>query len=177
MIARAFLHSPKTTWAIAGYSQQSIDTMFSQVDRKHPLSIAEFGPWNWAITKSILQHMHKDSSLTLFEINEELFRPSLEQLHATNLTIHYASCEKILEYIKPNSLDLIVSTIPLSLLSQEQFTRIIAQAHTALKGWWMFVSAQYSTYAKKLLSKHFSTIKTKRVLRNLPPSAIMICKK
>ncbi len=76
--------------------------------------------------------MHPDAQLTCFEINKKDFKQHLDTLQDSRLTIHYTSCEHISEYCQDNSIDLIISTIPLSLIDKNIVNVIINNSHNSL---------------------------------------------
>ncbi len=170
---QTLLSSPKTTGAISVYSQSSIKNMLKYQKRDIIRNIVEFGPGLWNITQYILDHMHSDAQLTCFEINEKDFKQHLDNLQDSRLTIHYISCEHISDYCQDNSVDLIISTIPLSLIDNEITQHIFNNSYTCLKSGWEFITGQYSTYAKKFIKPLFGNITTRRHLRNLPPVCIL----
>ena len=76
--------------------------------------------------------MHPDAQLTCFEINKKDFKQHLDTLQDSRLTIYYTSCEHISEYCQDNSIDLIISTIPLSLIDKNIVNIIINNSHNSL---------------------------------------------
>ena len=76
--------------------------------------------------------MHPDAQLTCFEINKKDFKQHLDTLQDSRLTIHYTSCEHISDYCKESSVDMIISTIPLSLIDKNIVNIIINNSYNSL---------------------------------------------
>ena len=174
---QTLLSSPKTTGAVAVYSQSSIKDMLKHQNRDNIKNIVEFGPGLWNITQYILNQMHPDAQLTCFEINEKDFKQHLDTLQDSRLTIHYTSCEHISDYCQNNSVDLIISTIPLSLIDKNIVDIIINNSYNSLISGWEFITGQYSSYAKQFMTPIFGNIYKRRHLRNIPPVCILTSKK
>lgn len=174
---QTLLSSPKTTGAVAVYSQSSIKDMLKYQNRDNIRNIVEFGPGLWNITQYILNHMHPDAQLTCFEINEKDFKQHLDTLQDSRLTIYYTSCEHISDYCKESSVDMIISTIPLSLIDKNIVNIIINNSYNSLISGWEFITGQYSSYAKQFMNPVFGNIHKKRHLRNFPPVCILTSKK
>ena len=183
---RKFLTSVSTTWAVCPVSKSAIQNILwvqtmkgeerkkeNNIDRTRKLKIVEYGPGLWWFTHEILKHMSHDSTLTCFEINQQDFWPGLDALQDPRLIIHYTSCEHVREYIEENSVDLIISTIPLSLIGKERSLSIIKESHKILKLWWVFVTGQYVSFCKPLLQQVFWSVDHTRHLHNIPPLQIM----
>ncbi len=170
---QTLLSSPKTTGAISIYSKSSIIDMLQYQKRDIIKNIVEFGPGLWNITQYILQYMHTEAKLTCFEINEKDFKQHLDNLQDSRLTIHYTSCENIGDYCQDNSVDLIISTIPLSLIDNNIINIIINKSYNSLIPGWEFITGQYSSYAKQFISPVFGNIHKRRHIRNIPPVCIL----
>lgn len=170
---KSLLSSPKTTGAVAVYSKSSIKDMLQHQNRTEINNIVEFWPWPWNITQYILDHMHPNATLTCFEINQASFWANLDNIQDKRLTIHYTSCEHIIQYCDLWSIDLIVSTIPFSLIDKEIVSNIFESSYSCLKESWTFITGQYSTYAKSFMNSRFHNTSTRRHLRNIPPVCIL----
>ena len=168
-----FVNSLKTTWAVIPTSQSSIDKILRYIDWDTIQTIVEFWPGLWWFTTYILGHCRTDATLTCFEINKEDFGARLNRIEDDRLTIHYTSCEHIRQFIEDNSVDLIISTIPLSLIGRETSLSIITESHITLKPGWIFVTGQYVSFCKPLLQQVFWSVDHTRHLHNIPPLQIM----
>lgn len=173
----ALIRSPKTTGAISKYSKSSINNIFQEIDRSQIQHMIEFWPGDGNITKQILKYLPSWARLTCFEINKQDFESHLTKIIDPRLTIHYLSCEEINTYIDEASADIIISTIPLSLIDNTTVQAIVARSYTSLKPWGKFITGQYSSYAKQFLTPHFTSLTQRRHLRNLPPVCILTATK
>ena len=174
---RELFTSPKTTWALGQLSQSTSNAIVDYIDQKSIKTIVEFWPWRWNITQKILDALPKDGQLICFEINKKDFEPYLKKIRDPRLNIHYTSCEDIDAYCDKNSIDMIISTIPLSLLPKETMKSILHKSHHCLTLGWTFLTAQYSFYSQAYLHTIFGNSAKKRHLRNLPPVCIVTSNK
>lgn len=168
-----FVNSLKTTWAIVPYTNSSIKKILKHIDWDTIQTIVEFWPGLWWFTTYILDHCRTDATLTCFEINKKDFWAGLDSIQDDRLIIHYTSCEHIRQFIHDNSVDLIISTIPLSLIGKETSLSIIKESHRTLKTWGIFVTGQYVSFCKPLLQQVFWSVDHTRHLHNIPPLQIM----
>ena len=177
MLQKEILTSPKTTWAIWKLSESASKNIISQIDRNSINTVVEFWPWRGNITQEILNKLWPDWKLICFEINEKDFKQHLDTLQDSRLTIHYTSCEHISEYCIDNSVDLIISTIPISLIDKNIVNIIVNKSYNSLVSGWEFITGQYSSYAKQFMNPIFGNIHKRRHLRNIPPVCILTSKK
>lgn len=173
MFQKEIITAPKTTWAVWKLSNSVSKDITSQINRGSIKTVVEFWPGWGNITQEILSKLWCDWKLTCFEINEKDFKPYLDNIQDHRLIIHYTSCEDINKYFKENSVDLIISTIPLSLIDNSILNNIFNRSHTILKSWGIFINANYSTYGKKFMSPLFEKVSSRRNLKNLPPVCIL----
>ena len=170
---RELFTSPKTTWAVGQLSQSSSNALTKNIDRDSVKTVIEYWPGWGNITQAILDKLPTDGQLICFEINKKDFKPHLDKIQDPRLIIYYSWCENLSAYCDANSVDIIISTIPLSLMPKTTVTTIISQSFTALKSWGKFITGQYSTYAKKFMTPVFAHTEHRRHLRNLPPVCII----
>ncbi len=173
MIQKEIFTSLKTTWAVWKLTQSTCKDITSKIDRKNIHTVVEFWPGRWNITQEILNKLWPNWKLICFEINETDFKPHLNQINDSRLSIHYTSCEALSDYITAQSVDLIISTIPLSLIDNESVHNIFSQSYTALRTGGICISGNYSTYGKKFMKPVFGNITSRRHIRNIPPVCIL----
>lgn len=169
--------APKTTGAITEYSKSTIGAMLKHIDRNTTKTVVEFGPGRGNITQAILEHLPDDGELICYEINKADFEQYLEKIQDPRLTIHYLSCEHIDEHCQAGSVDIIISTIPLSLMNSDTVHQIIQKSYHTLHDTGKFITGQYSPYAKSFLSSYFPHLHQRRHIRNLPPVCILTATK
>lgn len=129
--------------------------------------VVEFGAGAGPITKGILKY-HEKIRLTVFENNPRLLE-HLAEINDPRLTIIGESAEDFYEYV--NGFDCVVSGLPLTSMPKNVVHNILEKSKKAKR----FIQYKYFPEGD-LLRKYFSDIKTKIVLRNIPPLALVyIC--
>ncbi len=172
ILQKEIFTSMKTTGAFGILSKHTTNDIVNNIDRSNIKSVVEFWPWRGNITQAILDKLPQDGTLTCFEINEKDFKPHLNRINDSRLTVHYSSCEDLNQYFQASSLDLIVSTIPFSLLTKPSRDSILLQSFECLRPGGIFTTGQYSTFIKPHLEALFGSVTTKWSFFNIPPVCI-----
>jgi phospholipid N-methyltransferase len=167
---KQFLLHPRRTGAIMPSSPDLAEAMLEPVDFAKANHIVELGPGTGAFTNLILSRMKKDSKLTVLELNEE-FCKQLSKIKDPRLEIINGDALKLSTYIK--STDYIISGLPLNNFSKEHHKKIVEEVKKVVKR--AYVQFHYSKLGEKYLTKEFKKIKTKTVLRNIPPAIVYTC--
>jgi len=147
-----------------------------------PLSkVMEYGPGDGVVTKEILKRMPRDGKLIAVETNPKFIKV-LRGINDSRLKIIEGTAQKISEKLKQDhylNVNLVISSIPLSILSAADRERLVSNTFYMLKESGKFIVFQYSPIMLKLLSQYFGkkNIKTKLELRNVPPIFIMSAQK
>lgn len=136
--------------------------------------VLELGAGEGVITKFILESLGKDCELHSYEINEA-FIENLEKIQDTRLTIRNESVTDLQKHYEPESVDLIISCLPLANFKRSMKEELLKAAKNVLKPEGKFVQYQYSLNDFKLLKENFEQVGLKYCLRNLPPAFIYSC--
>ena len=107
-----------TTGAISEFSRFVEKDITKYVDINKSQIIVEFGGGHGNMTRAILERMHPDSQIFTFEIHDD-FIPILKEIKDERLHIVHNSATEILHYVKRNSVDCIISTLPLNIIPKE----------------------------------------------------------
>jgi len=161
-----FLKHPTEIGAVAGTSRFAGRAMACEIGGR--LNVVEFGAGTGTITAQILKHLPENGSLTCFEINPK-FCEYLRRINDHRLTVindDAGNCEKYVD-----SLDCIVSALPLTLFDKAERERFLSIAGSAKK----YIQIFYSKVLTETLKDYFSDVKVKFVLLNLPPAFIHVC--
>ncbi|NVJ66776.1 MAG: methyltransferase domain-containing protein [Gammaproteobacteria bacterium] len=140
-------------------------------------SVVELGAGNGAVTKSLLSHLSDDASLNCYEINQEFIKLLKDNVADPRLTVLERSALEISNDFAADSIDVVVSCLPLALFKDSMKQELMEAIHQALKPGGLFIQYQYSLKDRKFINQFFSHNKLKFVLRNAPPAFIYICKK
>lgn len=153
------------TWTLGVYTskllaEKFISSLDSSVRKQSHITFVEFGAWPGNISQEILTHKKVRSySGTIYfhlyetlDSNVEILRGlfSKENMSSTmyphknkiNVHIHW-SAETIWTDVKDQSVDWIVSTIPVTLLPEDLLDTIFTGSRNALKYNGVFLSGQY----------------------------------
>ena len=161
-----FLKHPVEIGAVAGSSRFAGRAMARQIGGS--LNVVEFGGGTGTITAQILKHLPENGRLTCFEINPK-FCEYLRRINDPRLTVindDAGNCEKYVD-----SLECVVSALPLTLFDKAERERFLSIASRAKK----YIQIFYSKVLTETLKEYFSDVRVKFVLLNLPPAFIHIC--
>ncbi len=173
------MKSFKTSGAILPSSKYLGEKMLKGIDFEQVNVIVEFGPGNGVITKKVLQRMHKDAFLIVFEINEQFYK-ELQQIKDPRLILVNRSAETLGEVLKENSfsaIDVVISSLPLSVIPKTISERILQETYTFLNNGGIYVQFQYSTQFYEVIKVIFNNLKLRFEMRNIPPAFIYYCVK
>jgi phospholipid N-methyltransferase len=168
---KAALKNIKQTGSILESSGYLSHKMIQTMDFENKLHIVELGAGTGAITKLLLRKMNEGSSLTAFEINPSLFTKLQQNTDNRLKGVNDDVC-CIDEYCEPQSVDYIVSGLPLANIPAKKKLSILSACYTVLKPGGSYIQFQYSTNDFKLLSQLFSRVDSSFTIRNLPPAFI-----
>lgn len=166
----------KNVGAIAPSSNKVVENLLSRINFSKKNILLEYGPGTGVITKQILNLMHKDSTLFVFETNNE-FTKELLKIKDNRLKIITEDAEKSLNILKERyeieNVDYIISTIPFSFFSRRKRRRIIFKAFTLLKENGKFITYQYTWLVYHIIKERFLKHNIKPMLLNIPPAFVM----
>ena len=131
------------------------------------------------MTKELLRLLPKDGQLIVIELNQE-FLKELERIKDKRLKIingDVINLSKKLEEFGLPRIDMIISSIPFTLLKKQQRESIIKHTEDALTKNGVFLIYQYSPILLPLLKKYFSEVHVGFEPRNFPPYFFMTARK
>lgn len=156
------------------------EKMLSEVDFSTTQLIVEFGPGNGIFTKKILQRMRPDAKLIVYELNETFFNNLESDIKDPRVTLIHGSAESILAYAKAHNLgpvDCIISSLPLTNLSDTLIDNILHASNSALKPCGKFIQFQYTPIRYKQLKSVFKSLDMSFTAFNFPPAFVYTCTK
>ncbi len=172
-----FCKNPREVGSIAPSSCKMINKMLSQVDFTKRLLIVELWAGTGCFTQKILERMTDDSFLYSFEVLEELHSLTTEKIQDSRTELINDWAENIQNYVENQSIDLIVSWLPLATLKNWLKDNILHSSYQCLKKWWTYLQFQYSLSNKKDIQKHFDRHRVFFELFNIPPAFLYRCEK
>lgn len=165
----------KTTGAITFSSKSLVNKMLSFADFSGAKTIVELGGGDGSITRGIVERMDRDAVLLVFEISTYFCDNLRKEFPQENVHIICDSAENLDKYLDGRTADLILSSLPFSLISKEARTEIYRKSSSSLSVNGTFIQICYSYLLKFQFAEHFRNIRTAFTLKNFPPAFIMIC--
>lgn len=167
-----FIKNLRTTGAIAETSEEVEQEISSLINKEIDKTIVEFGLGHGNITRAILNKMADDASLYTFEINKDFIHHVSTQIDDPRLNYINSSAETIDQHIN-QSINTIISSIPLTFFSTEKSNTIVRKAYNCLNNGGSFSQILYSK-KEHLFKSSFETIEIVKV-KNIPPAYIHHC--
>jgi len=154
-----------------------IDRLLRPIDFNSATSIVELGVGTGCITRTLLERMSPDCSLTCVEVDEE-FVQACASIGDDRLSVHQACATDLKSVLSAGgvgAVDYIVSSVPLSILDDELADDILAVAQSCLRPGGKFLQYQYSlTYLSRLTAR-YGDVRLGFTLRNIPPAFVYEC--
>ena len=171
---RTALRSFRSTGAIASSSKSLVKKLISPIPNQQNLTIIELGPGDGCVTKAILEKLGPQGELHAFEINTS-FVAAIKAIDDARLNVIAVGAERMSEFLAPQSVDYVVSSLPLSMIPKEVKKQIILQSQAVLKPNGQFLQYQYALQDYGLLNSYFTKVNVQFTLANLPPAFIYTC--
>lgn len=138
---KEFVFHPKVTGAITKVWDFSIKNACKSIDRNRHTNILEIWWWQGNITSYILEHKSVSSSFQVIEIQESFYKTLKQKFWQQCAIIPW----DFLQYDYTNQrFDLVISTVPLSLLDNASQTAMIQKTFDLLYEWGSYIHIQYS---------------------------------
>ena len=148
------LQEIKTVWSVTESSKYLVKKMIVPIPFCHNNLIVELGAGNGCITQALLKKLEEQSRMISFELHPAFFN-----------------------FVDSQSVDAIVSWLPLANIGTKVKQAIITEVKKSMKEDWLFIQFQYSLYDYKFLKKNFKSVKVQFCVLNVPPAFIYIYKK
>lgn len=166
--------------AVAPSSRYLARKMLSSIDFSHAKVIVEYGPGTGVFTEQIVKRMRSSTTLLVIETNVAFYE-KLSEIYdkVPNVTVVNDSAENTKDLLSQYGLaapDYVVSGLPFAALPAHVSDTILKNTVDLLGDKGMFVTFQYTLLKRKLLNSHFSSVKIRRELRNIPPAYVLECR-
>ena len=154
-----------------------MNKVLEPIDFSKVKNIVEFGTGDACITREILSRMSSDAKLISFEINDKFYEmnkglkdPRFSLIHDSATELHKHCDENGME-----QLDVVVSSIPVSLISKEDTAKIMQAMVDRLGPNGIYVQLQYSLVSKKVYEANFKQVKYSFMPISVPPAFVYVC--
>ncbi len=167
-------------WKDIGYGLPSsrflISRMLSHVDWTRAHTLVELGWGKWPMTRAIISKRLSWTHLTSCEIEESRYI-DLRDMDTPDVHIMHLDAERCLQAFSPESVDLIVSTLPLGSMDPVHAREILAAWARVLKSGGIYIQYQYFATNKRDIELYFMIDRVDWEPLNLPPAFIYVCHK
>jgi phospholipid N-methyltransferase len=164
-----------TTGAITFSSKPLVNKMLSYADFHGAKLLVELGGGDGSITQGIVERMDPDAVLLVFEINRP-FCDNLEKIFPQdNIRIICDSAENIDHYLEGKKANLILSSLPLTLIPKSSREEIYRKCKGNIVDNGKLIQICYSYLLKFQFGRYFEEIKSHLMFKNFPPTFILVC--
>lgn len=173
-VVKTFLRQPIQVATVMPSSKKLIEAIADRDCVRKASTVVELGPGAGGTTAGLLANMRPESTLLAIE-KTKAFDQVLQQIADPRLRIEYADAMRMLEFLQDHDLglvDVVVSGIPFSTLSEQVGKRIAQSVHEALRPGGTFIAYQVHNDIERYTRSLFGPSKTDRVLWNLPPLTV-----
>lgn len=175
---RRVLKNYSNIWAITRSSKFLYKKMVETIDFSKDIHIVEFWPGDWVFTDELLKQTTPNSKITIFEIDEWFCKMLKEKYkNEPKITIYDKSACHIKDIFEKNSVDFVLSSLPLAFIDKNMVCDILSKSKFILKPEWKFLQYQYFLQNKNQIKQYFPKMDYKFTLLNFPPAFVYICHK
>lgn len=154
------------------------ERMIRSMPKRENICVAELGAGTGAITKRIISRLPKNSRLLVFEINPILANYLRKTVHDPRVTVveeDAANLRHILKRLNINSVDCVISGLPLGNFSRFECARIFQAINESLGVNGVYVQFQYFLASWPHIRKSFRAKIVGYEIRNFPPAFLYRC--
>lgn len=168
----------KEIWAVSSSSRFLYKKMIYPICFSKDIHIVEFWPWDWFFSDKLLKDISPNSKISIFEIDAWFCKLLKEKYkNESRITVYETSAASIKDFFKKDSIDYIISSLPLAFIPQNIVWEILEKSKYILKPEWKFIQYQYFLQNKKQMKHYFPHIDYKFTFLNFPPAFVYICHK
>jgi phosphatidylethanolamine/phosphatidyl-N-methylethanolamine N-methyltransferase len=154
--------------------------MLENVDFANSRVIVELGPGTGVFTEKIIEKLHPEARLLVFELNDLFFDALSKKINDPRVLLIHDSAERISEHLAINGLhsaDAVISSLPLANFPDELKDHILKDAFNCLENEGKFIQFQYSLLSKKNLENIFGKVTIAFTPFNFPPAFVYTCQR
>jgi phosphatidylethanolamine/phosphatidyl-N-methylethanolamine N-methyltransferase len=177
---RESIRNLRSTGSVAPSSRFLCRAIVSHIQADSARTVVELGPGDGAITRFILDRIHPDARLIIFEINEVFVQKIRQSFNDPRLTVIHDSAENMGKYFtaeRISSIDYFVSGIPFTTLPESLATSITQTCLKWLRPEGKFIQFHYSPLLLAFYRRIFGNVTIELVPLNIPPAIVISCKK
>lgn len=178
LFARNFFRYPSMLGSIVPSSPFLVKDIMAQIDWGRARVLVEFGPGVGTITREALKRMRQDAVLVVIELNPDFVEFLRNTIRDPRLRVVHGSAAHVRRILSEQGLapaDYIISSLPYSLLQEEQRREIVTESRNALKAQGSLLVFQYNRTLLPYLKSTFSSVRLGFQLFNILPALIFHC--
>lgn len=168
-----YLRNYSVSGTIISTSTTAIKRLTKEIVVSQRQIIVELGGGTGKVTRLILKRMNPEGMLYCFEIQSHLIT-ELRKIKDPRLVIIEDSAVNILKYLAPGSVDIIISTLPLSFIDHPIRATILKCCYLALKTNGILRQLSFlffPAYFKAIFNK----VKIEWQIIDMPPAILYYC--
>ncbi len=158
-------------WYWLGSSPYLVRRLVSLADISGADTIVELGAGYGQVTEYLIQYKSKNTKLIVVEDDPERV-VELKRKYGQYCEVHEVSAAHINEIVDLNSIDIIISTLPLGSISDEWVDHILRSSQSVLVTGGRFVQYQYALQNLGDVRRYFDVTRIVYELRNFWPAFI-----
>ncbi|OQX73906.1 MAG: hypothetical protein B6D61_12070 [Bacteroidetes bacterium 4484_249] len=174
ILIREFIKDKKVG-AVFSTGRYVIKKMLENIDFDKANLLVEYGPGKGVITTHLLERMHKDAVLFVFETNERFIKELLK-IRDKRLVIINEDAEYALTILKNrykiSKVDYVISTIPFTFFDRRKRRRVISKTYNLLNENGKFITYQYTGLVYQHIKQKFHQTRVMAAVLNIPPAII-----
>lgn len=133
----------------------------------------ELGSGTGVMTREIIKALPFTARLDAFELNEA-FVQQLREIHDPRFFLHAQSAWSMMDVCTPQSVDCVISGLPLSNFSPTHTTELLRTIQRVLRPGGVYIQFQYLPLRYALVKQFFPSTEIRWVCRNIPPACVYI---
>ncbi len=177
---RESIRNLKTTGSVARSSRFLCRRIARKIVSDDAKVVVELGPGDGAITRYILERLHPDAQILVFEVNDVFIEKLRQTVDDPRITCIHDSAEHLSKYLAERGIltvDYIVSGIPFMMLPDSLAENITGECKRLLRPGGLFIQFHYSTVLVQFYKKIFGNADVDFIPLNIPPAFVISCKK
>lgn len=171
----------RSTGSVAPSSRFLCRAIVEKIDPVRAKVVVELGPGDGVITRYILERLHADARLLIFEINEAFVKKLHTAFqHDKRVIIIHDSAEHMGRYFQENGIekvDYFISGIPFIMLPEILAERITSSCLQWMRTGGRFVQFHYFPLMLHFYKRIFGNVDVDVVPLNIPPALVVCCEK
>lgn len=177
LFARGFIDNWRQVGSVVPSSPWLVDAMLDPIDWKAARVVVELGPGTGVVTREILRRMDRDTLLIAVEANADFADYLRATIHDPRLRLVTGDASQMQHHLAVSgarAADAIISSLPLRNMTSADRGHCLDAAAACLSQTGRFVAYQYSRRLFGDMTRHFASVWTGKVWRNLPPAYVFI---